>query len=221
MRGARPRPRPLAVLAAAVLGAVIGTAWDRMHVAAGTLAYRDPGTLGQPWWVPLQFGLAFAAGLVAISRFGDPVPEQRSLLRALGEALWFTGVYGTTALLWRSPGILTVLMVVLLLVRTPALQHTGGANIAPAIAVVAGGPAVEAIISASGLFAYAGTRVFGIPIWLPVLYMHLVPLAVRFSEAMLWHGGRRVVIAGEVPPKALETTVLAEPTAGGKTAEES
>jgi hypothetical protein len=78
------------------------------------------------------------------------------------------------------------------LIRAPALQRTGGASPIPAIGLVVGGPVVERSLVAAHLFAYAGKdMIFGIPVWLPLLYMHAVPLAVRATEGALWLGGVR------------------------------
>ena len=187
----RPRLRARAVVSMGLAGAVLGTAWDRMHVAAGTLGYPHAAH-GQPWWVPVEFGLVFVAIPLGIVAFGDPLPDRRSAARAGGELGWFTMVYALSAFLWRSPLVCTAVLAGLLLARAGALQRTGGANRIPAALLVAGGPAVEASLVAANLFAYSGrTPVLSIPVWLPVLYMHAVPLAVRATEAALWLGGVR------------------------------
>lgn len=170
---------------AAIAGAVLGTGWDRMHVVAGTLSYAGTAH-AQPWWVPVEFALAFVVGLAGIARWGDPLPDAASPRRALGELVVFSAIYGLTALLWERSALLAVILVVLLAVRLPALQRAGAANPGPAIALVAGGPLAEGLVSASGLFSYTETDFAGVPIWLPLVYMHAVPFFVRGMEALLW-----------------------------------
>jgi hypothetical protein len=187
----RPQLRPGWLFAVALGGAVLGTAWDRMHVAAGTLFYTPPGRFHQPWWVPLEFGMLFLSGALGILRFGDPLPDERSPRRAAAELAVFSAVYGMTALLWRRPGVLIAVLIALLVIRLPALQKTGGANMVPAAMLVIGGPVMEASLSAAGLFAYASPDIAGVPLWLPLLYMNAVPFAVRTIEAAWWFGGPR------------------------------
>lgn len=194
---ARVRPTWRAVAGALVAGAVVGTALDRLHTAGGTLTYAKPGAFGQPWWVPVEFGVAYAAGVLAFPRLGDPVPDRRSWVRAAGELAWLAAVYAMTAAWWRSPAALSLVMAVLLLARIPTLQRVGSANAVPVLALVAGGPVVEAFISAGGLFAYAKPDLLGIPVWLPLLYMHATPFAVRFVETLLWFGAKRRVAREE------------------------
>ncbi|MCA1834282.1 MAG: hypothetical protein ABR548_06250 [Actinomycetota bacterium] len=187
----RPRLRPISLPALGFGGALLGTAWDRMHVAAGTLFYTPPGGFRQPWWVPLEFAALFLAGGIGIARLGNPVPDARSPRRAFAELLFFSATYALTALLWKHVAVLTVLLIVLLIVRLPSLQRVGSANALPALFLVVGGPATEAWLSAAGLFSYAQADVFGIPVWLPLLYMLAVPFAVRAIEAAIWIGGVR------------------------------
>ena len=165
-----------------------------MHVVAGTLVYTPTGRFEQPWWVPLEFGLLFLAGGLAMARLGDPIPDPRSPRRAAAELLFFSATYAVTALLWKQPAVLTIVLTALLLFRLPALQRVGSGNAAPALLLVVCGPAMEELISAAGLFSYAQSQFFGIPVWLPLLYMLAVPFAVRAIEAALWIGGVRTPV---------------------------
>lgn len=189
---------PLAYPFAALTGAALGTAWDRMHAIAGTLAYSGT-THAQPWWVPVEFAIAGVAVLIGVRTFGDPVPGPREPRRALFEVVWLSALYALTALSWRSSAATTAILLVLLLFRLRALQRDGRQNVVPALALVAGGPALEAALSASGVFAYARPDFVRIPLWLPVLYMHAVPLIVHGTAAVLWMTRRKKTEGGQQP----------------------
>lgn len=188
----RPRLRAVALALVALAGAVVGTAWDRLHVAAGTLFY-PAARFGQPWWVPVEFGLAFVGIVAGVVRLGDPAPTKGTPARAVRELAWFTAMYALSALLWTSPAACALVLALLLALRVDALQAAGERNALPAFALVVAGPVVEGALVAAGLFAYddRGLLIMGIPVWLPVLYMHAVPLAVRTAELALLLGGVR------------------------------
>jgi hypothetical protein len=171
--------------AAFALGAVLGTLWDRMHAVAGALFYTGT-THTQPWWVPVEFGIAGVGVVLGVIKLGDALPSERAPRRALGEILWFTILYALTALLWKNAQALTIVLAVLLVLRTGTLQEVGRSNVVPAVALVIGGPALEAVLSALKLFHYAQPDFARIPLWLPILYMNAVPFVVKGTEALLW-----------------------------------
>jgi hypothetical protein len=174
-----------------VAGAALGTTWDRFHVAAGTLSYPH-ARWGQPWWVPVEFALAFAAVVSMIAWAGGPSPGEQSPRRAAVETLLFTSVYGFTSLTWRSPYACAATLAVLAVARRKTFASLGGRNVRAAIGLVAVGPAVEASLSSAGLFAYAPQHLIArVPVWLPLLYLHAVPLAVRATEGTMWLRARR------------------------------
>jgi len=164
---------------------VLGTAWDRFHVAAGTLSYPH-ARFGQPWWVPVEFALAFAAAMSVVAFVGAPALRADSPRRAALATLWFTALYGVTALLWQHPAVCTVVLAAVAVVRWRAFAELGTRNLTAAIGLVVVGPAVEAALSSAGMFAYAPQHLIArVPMWLPLLYLHAVPLAVRATEATI------------------------------------
>lgn len=183
------RLRPAALPALFALGAALGTAWDQMHVRGGVEIYRDPAFAGQSWWVPAEFGLAYAAGAAAIAVLGRPAPDGGSPRRFMTETLWLSAVYALTALAPERPAALTAAVAALALARAPAIAALVRRNPLPAALLVAGGPAIEAVLSGAGLFSYTRPQLLGIPAWLPLLYLHAVPFAVRLTEtALRWFG---------------------------------
>ena len=186
---------------ALILGAVLGTGWDRFHVAAGTLSYPH-ARWGQPWWVPVEFALAFAAAMSAVAILGRPSPDASSPRRALVNTVWFTAVYGLTALLWKEPYECALALAALALIRRSAYATLGTRNLFAAIGLVVIGPAVESALSSAGLFAYAPQHLVArVPVWLPLLYLHAVPLAVRATEATSFlRSGRERRVPAEARP---------------------
>lgn len=180
-------PVPLACVA--LFGAALGTAWDLLHVTTDTTAYSI-GAGRLPLWVPLEFALVYAVGVVGIAALGTPGADARSRRRLLGEAAWVTIVYAMTAVLHRYEWLVVLLALAGLVVRRRTIASVVRANPLPAIGLIAGGPVVESILIATGFFAYAHASLGNVPLWLPLLYANAVPFAVRLAESALWFSRR-------------------------------
>jgi hypothetical protein len=156
-----------------VLGAVIGTLLDGIHLLGGVLSYEAEAFGEWAWFVPVEFGLAGVLAGLAIPalerRAGPPVPPRFGLARRAAELLLFAAAYGATAL-WdgdSAPG-LVVLLCGLLALRLWIDAVPGDWAYAAAAAVL--GPLGEIAISATGAFDYAHPDFAGIPMWLPALW---------------------------------------------------
>lgn len=180
----RPRFRPAALAGVALAGAVLGTAWDLLHVRTHTTVYSI-GIGRMPLWVPLEFALVYVAGVVGIARFGTPWRDDKSLSRFAGETAWLTAIYAVTAFAHRYELLVLALCAIGLLARRRTLQTLLPLNQIPALALVIIGPAVEAILIASGIFGYTHASMGNIPLWLPLLYGNAVPFAIRLTEFAL------------------------------------
>lgn len=180
---------PLPIACVALLGAALGTAWDLLHVTTGTTMYSI-GAERLPLWVPLEFAFVYAVGVVGIVALGSPRADARSSRRVSVEAVWVSIVYAMTAVLQRHEWLVVVLALAGLLVRHRSLADVVRASPLPAMALIAGGPAVESILIATGLFGYASASLGNIPWWLPLLYANAVPFAVRLAESALWFSRR-------------------------------
>jgi hypothetical protein len=156
-----------------LLGAVLGTLLDGIHVYGDVLVYPDPAFGRWAWFVPVEFGLTGAAvGLLmpsierAVAAGETP---QWSIAQRAAEVLLFAGLYLATALV--EPGgavVLALALSVLAVVRVLTSGVRGDWAYALAASVL--GPAAEAIISALGAFDYVEPDFAGIPIWLPALW---------------------------------------------------
>ncbi len=189
----RPRLGAAAYPALFVTGAVLGTFWDQLHVRAGTLFYRSPTIAGQPWWVPLEFGIAFVLGGVLFTMLGDPAPRKQSPRIAGIEAFWLTAIYAMTAFFDRWPWVLAGLLVLALAARAGPLAMVALASPIPVVAVLIAGPLTEAMLISAGLFEYRHIHTDPIPFWLPLLWANGIMFMARLCEAMLQRFGVRRV----------------------------
>ena len=164
-------PRRLA--ACFVIGAVLGTALDAIHVADDVLVYHGATVWEIGWWVPLQFGLVGALVGVAIPVIervaGPDEPPRWPLDRVVGELMLFAALYLSTALVgaddagWLTAGLFALAGLRLALVPTEG-------DWAYVLLAAVLGPLGEAAISATGVFEYVDPDFLGIPYWLPALW---------------------------------------------------
>lgn len=187
----RPRLPAAGIVVVAIIGAVVGTAWDLLHVWTDTTRYSiGPGRL--PLWVPLEFALVYVVGVSAIVVLGSPSPDASTRSRLIREAAWVTVVYAMTALLHRYELLVVALAAAALVVRGRALLGVVRANAIPAAALVVAGPVVEAILISAGVFSYETASLGNVPLWLPLLYANAVAFAVRLAETATTLGVRAV-----------------------------
>jgi hypothetical protein len=172
-------------LCVGLTGAALGTAWDVLHVWTGTTAYSI-GPDRVPLWVPLEFGLVYLAGVLGISAFGSPRPDERSAGRLATEAVWLTVVYAMTAVLHRYEWLVAALALAGIALRRRTFGEVVRRIPLPAIALVSGGVIVETILIAAGIFDYANASLGKVAVWLPLLYANAVPFGVRLTETALW-----------------------------------
>lgn len=180
-------------------GAILGTALDHLHVAAGVLSYPSPFLFDQAAWVPPLFGFAVVAFAQLHAPFRPPAAGRRppSWPRLLAALSLFAAAYAVTALGFRSP-------VALLGVLVPswALLASGpgfGKRLAYGLLVAAAGTAFESALIALGGFRYlAGPAVLRVPIWLPALYLHASLLTAQLDGAAA-QGARGEPAAGRPP----------------------
>ncbi|TAH35551.1 MAG: hypothetical protein EYC70_12910 [Planctomycetota bacterium] len=164
-------------------GGALVSLCDRMHMAGGVLTYPDGGLWGQPWWVPLLFG---AAGVVLVAAHDLLVKALRSPPRpsrpdeVLLYGALFVAAYAATAFAPLSAPLLAVLLLALWL--PAALAQRSAAFWVFAAALGLAGPLVEAALSSGDRFGYTQPDVLGVPMWLPVLYLWLAPLASALAR---------------------------------------
>jgi hypothetical protein len=167
-----PMPNPTRLAICFLLGAVLGTAFDGIHLYGDVESYPDPAFGRWAWFVPLEFGAvaALAGALIpSLERFAGPPHLPRwSPATRLAELCVITAAYTSTVVLDDEPVILTLGLLALVTGRLLLRPAAGDWAYALIAAVV--GPAVEAALSAAGAFDYADPDLAGIPLWLPALW---------------------------------------------------
>jgi hypothetical protein len=164
----------------ALVGAIAGVLCDQIHVIGGVIVYRDPLLFGQPWWVPVQYGLAAVVGYVG-AWHANGASE-----RILVASAWFLGAYLATAVFQRWPLPLALALGVIGLARTIRL---GGRSLVFGLAVALSGLVWEAGLTSTGAFSYRHPNLVGVAFWLPALYVNAAPLllavAARYRQDRL------------------------------------
>ncbi len=159
-----------------VVGAVLGTLLDQLHVRGGVLSYPRPLLLGQAAWVPLLFGVA-AVSLGVLHRSlrralrGPMELSTRGLVRDGG---LFVIAYATSGFARVSSFALLSLFVLAYAVRVVVLREPRH-RILHALACAAIGIVAESVLVTVGAFRHHVVDVWLVPFWLPGLYMHAAP----------------------------------------------
>ena len=164
----------------ALVGAVAGVLCDQIHVIGDVIVYRDPLLLGQPWWVPVQYGLAAVVGYLGASRL------RGASERVVVASAWFLTAYLATAVFQRWP---LPLLLILGLIGLARLARLGVHSLGFGLAVALFGLIWEAGLTSTGAFSYRHPNLFGVAFWLPALYLNAAPLllavAARFRQDRL------------------------------------
>src|SRR5262249_47215271 len=165
------------VVVLALLGATLGVALDGIHTHFGATTYTHPVLWRMAWWVPLLFAGAFGAGILrpllerALGRVAPapPAPQVAWSLAGFVGAYWLT----VAPLPWTVvAGVLAVLFAF-----SFALSDRSPVTFGIAVAAAFVGPAIESLLVSRGLFVHHQVLAFGVPGWLPFLYLNAaIPL---------------------------------------------
>jgi hypothetical protein len=156
---------------AATLAGAICVALDHLHVTEGVLFYAHPVIWGQAWWVfPLFFGatLAIFGGLRLVHP--KPLDNDPPMRAAAGDFIALVTAYAFTAFAASLPNV--VLFVLLGTWVARAVRGMPGRHIVFCVLCALIGSAFEATLSGTGAFTYYHPDLFGVPRWLPALYLH-------------------------------------------------
>jgi hypothetical protein len=156
----------------ALLGATLGVALDAWHVVTATTRYASPGLFGVAWWTwplfasaPIGLGLAPVAIEHATHR---RVPPADGVRVAIAVAL-FAVAYLVTGVVHGVACVASLAIVAIAIAATSPVPL--GLRLAHAVGAAVAGPLVEITLVHAGAFFHADTSLFGVAIWLPMLYV--------------------------------------------------
>jgi hypothetical protein len=170
-------------LAIAVAGAVVCTVCDHLHVMTGVLSYPRPAFFGEAWWVPLLFAAASVvivdgARVVRKALRGPLLPVPSGLRIAAG-GVGFVTAYAFTAYGHDRPGLVLWVLIGFWLARAPTVPRW---VLAYSIVVAIGGSSFEGFWSRLGFFRYHAPDLWGVPRWLPGIYLHVAFLTADLGR---------------------------------------
>jgi len=180
-----------AALILGAAGAVLGTLLDGIHTHTGTTWYPHPVFWLAASWTPAIFAFAgLSIGLTrplldrALKRDEPPPPP----VALVGTFLLFVGAYFLSGF-YPGTGLLkTTLLAVVFAVSWGAWDRTG-VGLLCAVAAGAGGVGVESALVHAGAFFHRDTELFGVPIWLPLLYASASVSIGVFGQRLIRAGG--------------------------------
>lgn len=162
-----------------VLGAIVGTALDALHVWSGASRYSDVPlmpVLNVAWYVPPEFAIAG----VTVGLLRPELDEELNRPRSDLPAWQVAGGMALLAVVWAASGLLgkwglsNVQITALLLPAGAAgwfvFDRTRQGVIA-ALLTAAIGVLVESALTWTGTYAYTRPDFLGVPMWLPTLYI--------------------------------------------------
>lgn len=164
----------------ALLGAVITTLCDGIHVYTGTLSYPHPFVFGQAAWVYPGFVLVFLFMEVLYFLVIQRLPSYFDVKMSVAEgnfrdvvetAIAFALIYLMSGLGNKEPVLLSVIFYGTFILRW-LFTYERLSLLLLAVAMAIGGMFGEGFLSAMGLVAYNYTDVFYVPFWLGGLYVH-------------------------------------------------
>lgn len=156
-----------------VTGAIVGPFFDGFHSHSGTLSYPQPWIFKMAWWVPLLFGAAGVAvgtGALTWDTWFSRLPAIRPISEIIAGLLLFGLQYFASGFLKLSPTLALVFLGLFALANWILMDCTlVGLFFSLVTALV--GCLVEITLIAFGLFFYHQPDLWGIPFWLPFLYI--------------------------------------------------
>lgn len=179
-----------------VFGGVLGTIFDGFHTHSGTDAYYHPQFFMTEWWVLPQFGLAAVAiahSHLTFDRVLQRDPQLFSWRHILAMLVLFGIQYFVSGFLKIDVASKTIVLGLFAFAIWVAFEGTlSGLVIALATAGV--GCVIEILLIKFGKFYYVlsdiGTDVYGIPLWLPALYVSGSVVVGNLARRLFWRRPR-------------------------------
>lgn len=170
----------LGIIYLALLGALIATLCDKVHVLTNTLYYPSPDYWDQPWWSFPGFFVAFVvmgfSYLLLIKTLPSSIDRSHSngngnFSTMVNSLLLFAFVYLMSGFGNEYPLLLNGIFYGTFLLRL-ALSTDRGFMLILSILMGIGGAAAEGTMSAFDLVYYTQPDIYYVPAWLSALYLH-------------------------------------------------
>lgn len=153
-------------------GAIVGTGLDILLVSTQVESYSHPTAFGISWWVPLLFGATTVciayAHLAILPLIGD-LHRQGTLLNAIVEQGWILLAYLLIIIHMDTPS--KTLLMSIICFQFWLLSKKSWQNLLLSIVIAITGTLIEMILVAAGTFVYIQPDLFGVPYWLPLVYI--------------------------------------------------
>ena len=182
--GRSVKTRTTSSLIAIVLGAIVATTGDHLHVVYGVLYYPRPAVFQQAWWVfPLFLGsvTAMLTGVEGVRKRLAGAPLPASLAEAVLASTAFFVAYAFTAVAADLPNVVLLVLAFAWMLRVKNMPRW---VIPVSLIAAVCGVAAEGTLSSLGLFAYVRPDFLRVPRWLPALYLHAAVAGVRIRAVL-------------------------------------
>lgn len=153
-------------------GAVLGSGLDALLVIGQVENYPFSNLFVLPWWVPLLFGTATVIIAYAHLLFMPLLGHMRrpeTLTTAIVEQGWLLLSYLLLCIHMDTPS--KTLLLGILCFQFWLLGKKSWQNLLVSTVIAITGTLIEMILVAARIFAYTQPDLFGVPYWLPVLYL--------------------------------------------------
>ena len=170
----------------AAVGALLCTVGDHLHAVSGILDYAHVFAWDQAWWVPLLFAcatLSCVSGAAPFLTRGAPMrtPDIRQIS---ADGIGFLAAYAYTSFApAERPNVTLLVLATAFLVRVMA-ERRAPMLVVYCLFLSAAGAVFEGTLSLTGAFAYRHPDFYGVPRWLPGIYLHAGLIAGELSLFM-------------------------------------
>ena len=154
-----------------IAGLLVGPLFDGFHTYSGTTRYPVVWLLGMAWWTPIVFGMAVVVigfSVQVIDRLLARKANIISLVSMIAALFFFGAVYFVSGFMPQAPIKYITLIVSALAIWSMFDRTWQGIFEGVAVGVV--GTLVEILMIKEGLFYYSVPHLWGVPLWLPLLY---------------------------------------------------
>lgn len=179
-------------MAFSLLGLLVALPLDAVQVSKGVLYYADPWIFGQAWW---------ATGLLVVAAIGMgeshhwlrkllsvravPKMEQGKFLTAL---FVFFSAYIFSIVFFKNITLLALFLLLTYIVGCLlAWQEPARLLIAQTFGVIVVAGAAELFVINLGGFSYSSPSFWGMPVWLPLLYINTIFVAAYVDNYISAH----------------------------------